>query len=196
MVYQPFLQTRTGRGQMTLHVRTSRDDGVIASRIREEVQRVDPTMPLLPLETLSAQVDAALSRERLVAMLSTLFSVLALLLAAIGLYGLMAFSVIRRTSEMGVRMALGAARTRVVRLVMGEALRLVVAGLAVGVPAAFAGGRLAGSRISGLLFELGATDPATMALAVIVLVAAAASAAYLPAARAARVDPMVALRSE
>ncbi len=196
MVYQPFLQTQTGRGQMTLHVRTSRDDSAIASRIREEVQRVDPTMPLLPLATLSAQVDAALSRERLVAMLSTLFSALALLLAAIGLYGLMAFSVVRRTNEMGIRMALGAARTRVVRLVMGEALLLVVAGLALGVPAAFAGGRLAGSRIAGLLFGLGATDPATMALAVIVLVAAAASAAYLPAVRAARVDPMVALRSE
>jgi ABC-type antimicrobial peptide transport system permease subunit len=109
---------------------------------------------------------------------------------------MMAFSVVRRTNEMGIRMALGAARARVVRLVMGEALLLVTAGLALGVPAAFAAGRLAASRISGLLFGLQATDPETMALAVIVLVAAAASAAYLPAARAARVDPMVALRSE
>jgi predicted permease len=196
LIYQPFLQTQTGRGQMTLHVRTSRDDGAVVSRIREEVQRIDPTMPLLPLETLAAELDAALSRERLVAMLSTLFSLLALLLAAVGLYGLMAFSVVRRTNEMGIRMALGAARARVMRLVMGEALLLVVLGLAIGVPAAFVAGRLAGSRISGLLFELRATDPTTMALAVVVLVVAGVGAAYLPAARAARVDPMVALRSE
>jgi len=196
VIYQPFLQTQTGRGQMTLHVRTSRDDGAIVSRIREEVQRIDSTMPLLPLETLAAELDAALSRERLVAVLSTLFSVLALLLATVGLYGLMAFSVVRRTSEMGIRMALGAARASVVRLVMGEAMLLVVGGLAVGVPAAFVAGRLAGSRISGLLFGLRATDPMTMVLAVAVLVVAAAAAAYVPAARASRVDPMVALRSE
>jgi ABC-type antimicrobial peptide transport system permease subunit len=160
------------------------------------VQRIDATMPLFPLQTLSAQIDAVLSRERLIAVLSTLFSLLALLLAAVGLYGLMAFSVVRRTNEMGIRMALGAARARVMRLVMGEALLLVCAGLAIGVPAAFVGGRLAANRISGLLFGLRATDPVTMGLAVIVLVAAAASAAYLPAARAARVDPLVALRSE
>jgi ABC-type antimicrobial peptide transport system permease subunit len=128
--------------------------------------------------------------------LSTLFSVLALLLATVGLYGLMAFSVVRRTSEMGIRMALGAARASVVRLVMGEAMLLVIGGLAVGVPAAFVAGRLAGSRISGLLFGLRATDPMTMVLAVAVLVVAAAAAAYVPAARASRVDPMVALRSE
>jgi len=108
----------------------------------------------------------------------------------------MAFSVVRRTSEMGIRMALGAARASVVRLVMGEAMLLVIGGLAVGVPAAFVAGRLAGSRISGLLFGLRATDPMTMVLAVAVLVVAAAAAAYVPAARASRVDPMVALRSE
>jgi predicted permease len=196
LIYQPFLQTQTGRGQMTLHVRASRDDSAIAARIREEVQRIDPTMPLLPLETLAAELDAALSRERLVAALSTLFGVLALLLAAIGLYGLMAFSVVRRTTEMGIRMALGAARAGVIRLVMREALLLVAAGLALGVPAAFVAGRLAASRISGLLYGLRATDPTTMIFAVIVLIAAAATAAYLPAVRASRVDPMVALRSE
>jgi len=196
VIYQPFLQTQTGRGQMTLHVRTSRDDGALVSRIREEVQRIDRSMPLFPLETLAAEVNAALSRERLVAVLSTLFSMLALLLAAIGLYGLMAFNVVRRTTEMGIRMALGAARGRVVQLVMREALRLVAAGLAIGVPAAFVVGRLAGSKVSGLLFGLRATDPLTMAAAVAVLVAVAAGAAYLPAARAARVDPLQALRTE
>jgi len=196
VIYQPFLQTQTGRGQMTLHVRTSRGDGALVSRIREEVQRIDPTMPLPPLETLAAELDGALSRERLVALLSTLFGVLALLLAAIGLYGLMAFSVARRTNEMGIRMALGAARPGVIRLIMREALLLVFAGLAVGIPAAFVAGRLAGSRISGLLFGLRATDPLTMAGAVGVLVAVSAAAAYLPAERASRVDPLVALRTD
>jgi putative ABC transport system permease protein len=196
VIYQPFLQTQTGRGQMTLHVRASREDGAIAARIREEVQRLDPTMPLFPLETLAAQMDAALSRERLVATLSTLFGLLALVLAVVGLYGLMAYSVVRRTSEMGIRMALGAARGRVVRLVMSEALLLVAAGLVLGVPAALIVGRLAASRVSGLLFGLRATDPITMALAVVVLLAAGATAAYLPAARASRVDPLVALRGD
>jgi predicted permease len=196
VIYQPFLQTNTGRGQMTLHVRTTGDDGDVVSRIREEVQRIDRAMPLFPIQTLRALVDAVLGRERLVATLATLFSLLALLLAAVGLYGLMAFSVVRRTNEMGIRMALGAARARVLRLVLREALFLVIAGLAIGVPAALVVGRLAASRISGLLFDLTATDPVTMAGAVAVLTFVAIAAAYLPAARAARVDPMVALRSE
>jgi ABC-type antimicrobial peptide transport system permease subunit len=97
---------------------------------------------------------------------------------------------------MGIRMALGAARGRVVRLVMSEALLLVAAGLVLGVPAALIVGRLAASRVSGLLFGLRATDPITMALAVVVLLAAGATAAYLPAARASRVDPLVALRGD
>jgi predicted permease len=196
LIYQPFLHTRTGRGQMTLHVRTAGDSGAVVSRIREEVQRIDGDMPLFALQTLTAQVDAVLGRERLVATLSALFSLLALMLAVVGLYGLMAFSVVRRTNEMGIRMALGAARRRVVQLVMREALVLVVIGVALGVPAAFIVGRFTASRISGLLFGLTATDPVTMAGAVLLLTVAAAAAAYLPAARAARVEPMVALRSE
>jgi ABC-type antimicrobial peptide transport system permease subunit len=148
------------------------------------------------MQTLATQVDAVLGRERLVATLSTLFSLLALLLAVIGLYGLMAFSVVTRTGEMGIRMALGAARPRVVRLVMREALLLVAFGVALGVPAAFVAGRMAASKVSGLLFGLTSTDPLTMTGAVAVLTLAAAAASYLPAARASRVDPMVALRNE
>ena len=196
LIFQPFLQTRTGRGQMTLHVRTTGDSASVVAGIREAVQRIDPNMPLFAMQTLATQVDAVLGRERLVATLSTLFSLLALLLAVIGLYGLMAFSVVNRTGEMGIRMALGAARPRVVRLVMREALLLVAVGLALGVPAAFVAGRMAASKVSGLLFGLTSTDPLTMTGAVAILTLAAAAASYLPAARASRVDPMVALRNE
>jgi predicted permease len=196
LVYQPFLQTNTGRGQMTLHVRTSADAAGVARRVREEVQRIDTSMPPFAIDTLAAQMDGMLSRERLVATLSTLFGLLALVLACVGLYGLMAFSVVRRTGEMGIRMALGAARESVVRLVMREGLVLVLVGIALGAPAALITGRISANRISGLVFGLSTTDPLTMGAAVVVLTLVAAIAAYLPAAHAARVDPMIALRNE
>ena len=130
------------------------------------------------------------------ATLSTLFGLLALVLACVGLYGLMAFSVVRRTGELGIRMALGAARDRVVLLIMREAILLVLAGVAIGAPAAFLAGRLSANRISGLVFGLTATDPLTMGGAIALLFVVAAVAAYLPAARAGRLDPMVALRRD
>jgi predicted permease len=196
LIYQPFLQTDTGRGQMTLHVRTAAETPGVVARVREEVQRIDAAMPLFAIHTLEDQMDAALSRERLVATLSTLFGVLALVLAAVGLYGLISFNVVRRTGEMGIRMALGAERHSVVRLVMREALLLVLIGLALGVPAALIAGRLSASRISSLVFGMSTTDPFTLGGAVAVLAVVAAVAAYLPAARAARLDPMMALRNE
>ena len=122
LMYQPFLQTRTGRGQMTLHVRVSNTAPGVVSRIREEVQRIDKDMPLFAIQTLADQMNGLLSRERLVASLSTIFGLLALLLAAVGLYGLMAFSVVQRTGEMGLRMALGAARPNVVRMIVRRRL--------------------------------------------------------------------------
>ena len=196
VMYQPFLQTNTGRGQMTLHVRLAVTTPGVAARVREEVQRLDKDMPLFAVHTLADLMASTLSRERLVATLSGLFSLLALLLASVGLYGLMAFAVVSRTSELGVRMALGAARRSVVAMVLREALQLVVLGLAIGVPAAFLLGRFATSQIAGLLYGLTSTDPLTMGGAAVVLLAVAAGAAYFPAARAARIDPMVALRAE
>jgi predicted permease len=196
LLYQPFLQTNTGRGQMTLHVRAANGAAGVVSRVREEVQRIDKDMPLFPIQTLADQMNGLLSRERLVAALSTLFGLVALLLAAVGLYGLLAFSVVQRTGEMGLRMALGAARQNVVLMVMRDAMLLVGVGLVIGVPCALVTGRLASSQVSGLLFGLSATDPSTMVGAALLLMTVAAVAAYLPASRAARVDPMVALRND
>jgi predicted permease len=196
VMYQPFLQTSTGRGQMTLHVRLAGTTPGVAARVREEVQRIDKDMPLFAVHTLADLMASSLSRERLVATLSGLFSLLALLLASVGLYGLMAFAVVRRTSELGVRMALGAASRSVVAMVLREAMLLVVIGLAVGVPAAFLLGRFAASQVAGLLYGLTSTDPLTMGGAAAILMAVAAGAAYFPAARAARIDPIIALRAE
>jgi predicted permease len=196
IVYTTFLQTGTGRGQMVLHVRVAGDAHLILQRIREEVLRVDRTLPSFDVHTLSQEMDAALIQERLIAMLSSLFGALALLLASVGLYGLLAFGVVQRTKEMGVRMAMGAERGDVVWLIVRQALILVLAAIAAGVPVALGVARLAGSQISGLLFGVKATDPIAIASAILLLVTVATIAAYLPARRASRVDPMVALRNE
>jgi hypothetical protein len=196
LVYQPFLQTQTGRGQMTLHARIDTEAHGAIARIREAVQQIDTQMPLLAMQTLADQMDVALSRERLLASLSGLFGGLALLLAAIGLYGLMAFAVVQRRGELGVRMALGADRAAVLGMVMGDALRLVARGLAIGVPAALLTGRLVSHHVSDLLFGVTSADPVTLAGAAAVLLVVAVGAAFLPAARAARVNPIEALRLE
>ena len=195
-VYQTFLQTRTGRGQMALYVRTAASAGAVLSQVRQAVLDIDRDLPLFAIHTLAEEMGAVLIRDRMVATLSTVFSALALLLASVGLYGLLSFSVVQRTSEMGIRMALGANRADVVWTVMREALLLVGAGVTIGVPVALALGRLASNRISGLLFGLQATDPPTIAAATILLALIATGAAYMPARRASRVDPMVALRNE
>ena len=132
IVYQPFLQTRTGRGQMALYVRTAADARSLLPRVREAVQDIDRDLPLFEIRTLAQEMDAVLIQERLMATLSTFFSLLALLLASIGLYGLLAYSVVQRTGEMGVRMALGATRVNVIWAVMREALTLVALGVAIG----------------------------------------------------------------
>jgi putative ABC transport system permease protein len=195
-IFLPFLQTNTGRGQMVLHVRVTGNQGEVVQSIREAVAAVDPVMPMFDVHTLEDEMHAALVQQRLIAMLSTLFGALALLLACVGLYGLLAFATVQRMGEMGIRMALGARRGDVMWLVMRNALMLVAIGMAIGIPAALAAARLASSQISGLLFGLTATDPATIAVAAVALAAVALPAAYLPALRASRVDPMVVLRTE
>jgi predicted permease len=196
MIYSTFLQTGTGRGQMVLHARVTGNAGPVIQRIREAVVAVDPTVPMFDVHTLNEEMNAALVQQRIVALLSSLFGGLALVLASVGLYGLLSFGLVQRTSEIGLRMALGAQRGSIAWLVVREALLLVGLGIAVGVPAALVAGRLASSQIAGLLFGLDAADPATMATASVVLVTVAVLAAWLPARRASRVDPIVALRAE
>ena len=195
-VYQTFLQANTGFGQMVLHVRASGDSADIMQPIVAAVQGIARDVPMAAVRTLAAEVDAALVRERLVATLSSLFGLVALALICIGLYGLMAFTVARRTAEIGLRIALGATRSDVRWLVGREAFSIVLVGLAIGLPAAWVAGRLASRILSPLLYEVTATDPVTIAVAILVLVLVTLAAGVLPARRAVRIDPMVALRMD
>jgi predicted permease len=179
-------------GKQTLSVRATGDAGALIAAIRQEVRRIDPNLPVYNVKTFADHIDESISRERLIAMLSSFFGFFALLLAALGLYGVMAHAVARRTREIGVRMALGAQAANVLWMVLRETLLLVFIGVAIGLPVALAATRL----IEGLLFGLGASDPLTIALAVLTLLAIAALAGYLPARRAAGVDPMTVLRHE
>jgi predicted permease len=160
--------------------------------VRAAVQQVDPTLPIFRVRTLRAQFEMALESERLVATVSTAFGALALVLSCVGLYGLMAYAVARRTGEIGVRMALGARRGHVAGMVLRETLMLTVAGIAIGVPIAIGSARYAAS----LLYGVGPADPVAIGVTVAALLAVALLAGYLPARRATRIDPMTALRSE
>lgn len=160
--------------------------------VRREVSALDKELPLIEVKTLAAQVEESIVQERLIALLSTFFGALAVLLACIGLYGIMAYAVVRRTAEIGVRIALGARPGDVLWMVLRQTLPLVLLGIAAGLAVALAGTRL----VSSQLFGVAPNDGFTIATATIVLIVVAACAAYVPARRASRFDPMVALRYE
>jgi hypothetical protein len=196
MLYQTFLQTRTGRGQMVLHVRASGSAARLIPQLREAVQSIDRDVPIFEIHSLAEEMDAVFVRERLVATLSGFFGVVALTLVCVGLYGLMSFTVARRTAEIGVRVALGAARADVAWMIARQTLTLVLVGIAVGLPIAWILARVTSRQVSAMLFELTPADPLTIAAATGVLILVAMAAGWLPARRAARIDPIVALRSE
>jgi predicted permease len=189
--YVPFPQS-SDPGSVTFEVRTYTDPASMTESVRRAIQQADSRIPVFGVKTLAEQVDESLVEERMTASLSSLFGLLALMLASIGVYGLMAHTVARRTNEIGLRMALGAHRGQILSMVMGQTLMLAAAGLAIGIPGAVAASRLVSSQLYGVR----PTDPITMAGAVALMTALVALAGYLPARRATKVDPMVALRYE
>lgn len=189
-MYVPYTQHRVLNA--VFEVRTAGDPRTAIGGIREAVKQIDPNLPVTDVSTQSEQIERRFSQEKVFARAYALFGGLALLIAAIGLFGLMSYNVSRRTNEIGVRMALGAQRGDVLRLVMNESMLLVFVGIGLGVAAALAAGRL----VATLLFGLSPTDAGTMAIAGTVMIAVSALAGYLPARRASRVDPLVALRYE
>jgi predicted permease len=189
-MYMPYLQ-RPLQGAV-FHVRTAGNPAGAIGVIRDAMHKIDPNLPLMNVATQTETVEKRLQQERVFAQAYALFGALALVLASIGLFGLMSYSVTRRTNEIGIRMALGAQRRDVLRLVMGESMAVVVIGVGLGLAAALAASRL----VVTLVFGLAATDAVTMLTAMTALIAVSALAGYLPARRAARVDPLVALHYE
>jgi putative ABC transport system permease protein len=189
-VYVPLSQNHeTG---MALHVRTIGDPVSVAGAVRREVQALDQNLPVTNLQPMSAVLGSSLFAARMGAVLLAIFGLLALLLAAVGLYGVMSYTVARRTREIGIRMALGAQTGNVLRLVLKEGMVLVGGGVAAGLIVAAAVTRL----LASFLYGVSPLDAATFAAIPLVLALAALLATYLPARRAAKVDPMIALRYE
>jgi predicted permease len=188
---RPYLQDSTV-GQMNFYVRTSQDPGQLMRPITALIGKLDPTLPVQDLKTLPQQVKERVFLDRMISTLSAAFAALATLLAAVGLYGVLAYTVAQRTREIGVRMALGADARRVRRMVIRQVGKMALIGGVLGTGAALALGRAAGS----LLFGLRGTDPSVMLIAAAVLGAVALGAGYLPALRASKVQPMQALRYE
>jgi predicted permease len=189
-MYVPYSQTRFGGA--VFEVRTAASPGSVTPSIREAVRQIDPNLPLMDVSTQIEQVEQRFAQEKLFAQAYALFGGLALILASIGLFGLMSYNVSRRTNEIGIRMALGAQRGDVLRLVLRESMILVAIGIVAGVAIALG----AGSYVRTLLFGLPPTDIASIGAAVLLMIAVSAFAGYLPARRASRVDPMVALHYE
>jgi predicted permease len=189
--YTPLAQ-ETGLFDMTLQVRTAGDPEKIGDLVRAQVHRLDANLPLYATTTLEIQIDNSLTQERLLTWLSSLFGLLATLLASLGLSGVVAFSVARRTREIGIRMALGAQPGNILRHVVSHMATLVMVGMIAGLAAAFGLSRV----LASMLFEVRSLDALAFAGACLLLGAVATLAAYLPARRATRVDPVVALRYE
>src|SRR6266540_3206325 len=189
-VYLPYFQEPASDASFA--VRTTGEPTAMIASIRQAVREIDGSLPISDFKTVRQQVESGWAQERLFATLSSFFGLLAVMLAAIGLYGVMAYSVARRRNEIGIRMALGAQRRDVIRLVLRESLLLVALGAGIGLATALATTRL----ISAQLFGLAPTDPLTITAATLLLLAVATLAGYLPARKAAQTDPMLALRDE
>jgi predicted permease len=189
--YGAFTQARDLR-DMTFELKTSATEASILKSVRAVIRSVDKDLPVFGIRTQTEQIDATLSRERLFAALASGFGLLALILAAIGIYGVMAYAVARRTSEIGVRLALGAQNVQVLRMILREAASLAGAGFTIGILASLGLTRY----IRNMLYDLTPLDPVTLCSAILLLLLVVLAAGWLPARRASRLDPMVALRHE
>ncbi len=183
------------RGEVNLAVRTRLDAAAVMPAIRNAVDQTGGGQPVYNIHTMQELVSGSMARQRFPMLLLAAFAVLALLLASVGIYGVISYAIARRTHEIGIRMALGARREDVLRTVIGQGVRLAMVGVASGAAAALVLARVL-STFSHLLFRVRVTDPLTFVGASIVLICAAILACYFPARRAAKVDPMIALRYE
>jgi predicted permease len=192
-MYRPILQVQNQSAySVNIQIRTVNNPSALAPVVRQAINQVDGKLPIFSVTTLNEQLQDTLQQDRLIAQLVSFFGALALVLACIGLYGVMAHGVARRTNEIGIRMALGAEGRDIAWMVLRETLPLVMSGLVIGVPTALLAARL----ISNQLFGLSPGDPLTLVAAAIVLTLVALLAGYVPARRASRVNPLVALRYE
>ena len=189
-LFQPYQQSVIP--YMTLVMRTSGDPAALAAAARAEFHRLDKDLPVYQALPMEAVLAVSIEQRRFNMLLLSLFAAVALALAAVGIYGVVSYSVAQRTSEIGLRMALGAARGQVLRLVIGRSLALTAVGVAFGLAAAAGLTRF----LSTMLYGVRATDPWTFAGVALVLAAVATFASYVPARRAMKVDPMTALRNE
>jgi predicted permease len=192
LIYLPWQQKLKSLGQMYFTLRIEADTAATVAAVRNAVREVDANVPVTDFKTQEAQASETLAREQVFARLFTFFGVLVLLLSAIGLYGVMAYSVAQRTGEIGIRMALGAQTRDVLRLILWQGMKLVVVGLVLGAVAAFAAKKVIASQLYGV----GAADPTTFIIVGSLLLTTALLACWFPARRATKVDPMVALRNE
>ncbi len=190
--YAPFFNPVELSPQAAFFVRYTGEAAPVVASLRDLVRQTDSTLDPLAIHTIPERIDARLVRDRLTARLSTFFGVLALLLACIGLYGVLSYTVSQRTSELGIRMALGAQRGNVLWIILREALTVTIIGTAIGIATALAATKV----LASMLFGLTARDPITLIGAAVILIAVATLAATLPAWRASRTDPMTALRYE
>ena len=175
---------------MTVTIRSTGDPASLTAAIREGVASVDKDIAVANIKTMQRIMDDSVAGRRLNMMLLSIFATVALILASVGIYGVLSYSIAQRTHEIGVRMALGAKATDVLRLVVGDGLKLVLAGVGIGLAGAFALTQV----MKSLLFEVSATDPLTFAVIPLILTAVALLSSYVPARRAMKVDPMIALR--
>jgi predicted permease len=190
-LYLPIMQERTPAADFRLELRTDGDPARLVVPVRRALTAADAALVVTDIDPLTDLIKDSVAEDRLVANAVSFFGAIALVLSALGLYGVMAYATTRRSTEFGLRMALGAQRGRVIRMVLGEAMALAAAGIVIGLPAAVAASQL----VRGRLFHIGIFDPPSIGIAVIVLAVSAAVAAYLPALRASSVAPLAAIRA-